>query len=277
MGDIGRIDFSTMAGRWLTQTGYPAVTATAAYNPDEETAEITVDQTGFDGQNPWIFPLAGTLLTDKGAVVAEFLEKIDGPYQTFSVPCAGAFAVTVWNPGHAAYIRINSTASDDELYLQLKHDTDTISRFLAYQTLVDREMNKLCQNPAADPDPRLISWYAGTLTDNTKMQSTGALSLTLFEYASDPAYSYRYTELHTAKQKIIRAVSDTLGKQRLNALYAAYNISERPTTAPAELARIFKTRPSKISSSPTLRPSIPLTSTQYSKPHTKPQPTPPTG
>lgn len=103
-------------------------------------------------------------------------------------------------------------------------------------------MNKLCQNPAADPDPRLISWYAGTLTDNTKMQSTGALSLTLFEYASDPAYSYRYTELHTAKQKIIRAVSDTLGKQRLNALYAAYNISERPTTAPAELARIFKTR-----------------------------------
>ena len=103
-------------------------------------------------------------------------------------------------------------------------------------------MNKLCQNPAADPDPRLISWYAGTLTDNTKMQSTGALSLTLFEYASDPAYSYRYTELHAAKQKIIRAVSDMLGKQRLNALYAAYNISERPTTAPVELARIFKTR-----------------------------------
>ncbi|MDE2519654.1 MAG: M1 family metallopeptidase [Methanocorpusculum sp.] len=242
MGDIGRIDFSTMAGRWLTQTGYPTVTATAAYNPDEETAEITVEQTGFDGQNPWIFPLAGTLLTDKGAVVAEFLEKIDGPHQTFSVPCAGAFAVAVWNPGHAAYIRINSTASDNELYLQLKHDTDTISRFLAYQTLVDREMNKLCQNPAADPDPRLISWYAGTLTDNTKMQSTGALSLTLFEYASDPAYSYRYTELHAAKQKIIRAVSDMLGKQRLNALYAAYNISERPTTAPVELARIFKTR-----------------------------------
>lgn len=206
MGDIGRIDFSTMAGHWLTQTGYPAVTATAAYNLDEETAEITVDQTGFDGQNPWIFPLARTLLTDKGAVVAEFLEKIDGPYQTFSVPCAGAFAVAVWNPGHAAYIRINSTASDDELYLQLKHDTDTISRVLAYQTLVDREMNKLCQNPAASmpstppttspnvPPPHPQNSPASSKPGPSKTSSSPTLR------PSIPLTSTQYSKPHTKPQ-----------------------------------------------------------------------------
>ena len=243
MEDIGKTDLSTMASRWLTQTGYPTVTATAAYNPDEQTAVITVEQTGFGEQDPWVFPLAGTLITDKGAVVAEFLEKIDGPRQTFSIPCAGAFAAAIWNPGHTAYIRINSTASDDELYLLLKYDTDTISRFLAYQTLIDREMNKLCRDPDAVPDPRLISWYIATLTDNTRMQNAGSLPLTIFEYATDPAYSYRYTTLHTAKQRIIRAISETLGQSRLHALYAAYNIPDRRTTAtPQELARTFKAR-----------------------------------
>ncbi len=242
MGSIGKIDFSTMAGRWLTQTGYPTVTATASYNPEEQTAEITVEQTGFGDQDPWIFPLVGTLLTDKGNTVAEIFEKIDGAHQTFSVPCAGAFAAASWNPGHAAYIRINSTASDDELYLLLKYDTDTVSRFLAWQTLVDREMYKLCSDPAAVPDPRLVNWYIETLTNNTKMQSTGVLPLTIFEYTSDPAYSYCYTTLHAAKQRILRSVSETLGKTRLNVLYTTYNLPERQTTTPAELARIFKAR-----------------------------------
>lgn len=106
--------------------------------------------------------------------------------------------------GHAAYIRLANTVSDDELYLQLKYDTDAASRFLTYLTLIDREMNKLCQDPEYHPSDCLVSWYLTTLSDNTRMQNTGALTLTIFEYASDPAYAHQYTLLHQAKHRFLK-------------------------------------------------------------------------
>ncbi|MDV0441665.1 M1 family metallopeptidase [Methanorbis furvi] len=241
MENVSKIDFSTMAGRWLKQTGYPTITVSAAYNAEEEVAEIIVDQTGFGDQSPWIFPLVGTLITDKGVAVAEFVEKIDGAHHEFTVPCVGAFAAAIWNPGHAAYVRIANDASDSELYLLLKYDTDVVSRFLAYQTLVDREMARLCRDPDYVPDSRLVDWYVATLSDNNAMQSTGSLSLTIFESVNDPEFTHRYAVLYSAKKRFMRSVA-AASEQRLLALYTAYNTAEKPTTAPADLARIFKTR-----------------------------------
>ncbi|MDR3101656.1 MAG: hypothetical protein LBU24_00175 [Methanocalculaceae archaeon] len=122
MGDIGKTDFSIMAGRWLRRTGYPTVTPAAAYNPGKDLAEITVEQTGFEGQDPWIFPLTGTLITDKGTVVTEFVKKIDDPRTKLSPsPVNGTFAAAIWNHGHAApmsespapHPTMNSTSSSN--------------------------------------------------------------------------------------------------------------------------------------------------------------------
>ncbi len=241
MEDVGREDFSIMASRWLKQTGYPVVLADARYNAAEGTAEITVTQSGFGNQDPWIFPLTGRLITDKGAVVGEFQYTVDAPKMTFSVPCSGAFACCIWNERHAAYIRMQNEDSDDVLYLQLRYATDAVARFLAMQILFDREMQKLCADEGYGVSERLVSEVLRMIGDVDAMQSTGPLGLTMFEYCRDPAFSFAYTRLFAAKQKFMRAVAQK-GRQRLASMTAAYAVSEKDGAAVAELARTFKAR-----------------------------------
>lgn len=241
MEDVGRTDFSFMADRWLKQTGYPIVSASAKYDAENDVAEIFVSQKIPSGKNPWIFPFTGRLINDKGEIVAEFIKKIDSERLTFQVPCTGAFSFAVWNLNHAAYLRMETTASDDELYLQLKYDTDIVVTFLTHCTLFEREMVKLCRDEAAEVSPRLVDEYIGLLSNAAVMERVGALPLTLFESVSDPEYMYSYTKLYEAKRRFMSAVASS-HRDRLHVLLSAYSSSPAKTNSPAKLARIFKTR-----------------------------------
>lgn len=239
--DVGRTDFSFMADRWLKQTGYPVVSASARYDAETDTAEIFVSQKVPAGKNPWIFPFTGRLINDKGEVVAEFKKKVDSERLTFQVPCRGAFSFAVWNLDHAAYLRMETSASDDELYLHLKYDTDVVISFLTHCTLFEREMVRLCCDETAEVSQRLVDEFVKVLSDSSAKQRVGALALTLFESVSDPEYTYAYTKLYQAKRRFMSAVART-HTDRLYALLTAYSFSPPKTSSPSELARIFKAR-----------------------------------
>ena len=241
MEDVGRTDFSFMADRWLKQTGYPVVSAFARYDPGNDAAEIFVSQKIPAGNNPWIFPFTGRLINDKGEVVCEFLKKIDSERLTFQVPCTGAFSFAVWNLDHAAYLKMETSASDDELYMQLRYDTDVVISFLIHCTLFEREMVRLCRDENSEPSPRLVDEYIRVLSDSAVMERVGALPLTLFESVSDPEFACSYTKLYQAKRRFMSAVARSR-TERLHALLCAYSSPPETAVSPANLARIFKTR-----------------------------------
>ncbi|HJJ42577.1 MAG TPA: M1 family metallopeptidase, partial [Methanocorpusculum sp.] len=149
MEDVGRSDFSFMADRWLHQTGYPIVSVKAVYNKDEESAEITAAQTGYGDKYPWIFPLCGKFYSADGTPVCEFVKKIDAASMTFSVPCSSEFEYEAWNAGHAAYIKIVSDSTDDQLYGLLNYEKDYAVQFLAHKELFERELVRLCEDESA--------------------------------------------------------------------------------------------------------------------------------
>lgn len=224
MEDVGRMDFSFMADRWLKQTGYPTVTAEAVYHPDTDSAEITVVQKGFGTQNPWIFPFTGRLMNAAGEEVAAFSKRIDAERMTFSVPCSGPFDFAVWNENHAAYIQMERTEPDAILYLQMRLDTNPVTRFLAFSTLFEREMLRLLNDEAAEPSVAFAEEVMRTLKDAELMSSCGSMPLLMFESVSDPQFAHAYGKLYAAKQKIFRSIALRY-RDELFSLYAKYDVS----------------------------------------------------
>jgi aminopeptidase N len=241
MEDVGQTDFSIMADRWLKQTGYPVVSAEAVYNAEKECAEISVSQKIPGGNLPWIFPFTGRLINEEGVVVAKFMEKVDTEKKMFIVPCPGPFAFTIWNPNHAAYLKMDLTSSEDELYLHLRYNSDLVTRFLMHCTLFEREMVKLCRDESAEVSKRLVDEFMNELSNHAEMDSVGALGLTLFESVNDPEFAHSYTKLYHAKQRFMSAVAAN-NSGILKALLGAYTRSPAKTGLPSELARTFKAR-----------------------------------
>ncbi|HJJ78581.1 MAG TPA: M1 family metallopeptidase, partial [Methanocorpusculum sp.] len=224
MEDVGKSDFSFMADRWLKQTGYPTVFASAVYNADNDTAEITVTQKGFGTQNPWIFPFKGKLMNAEGEEVAQFTKKIDAERLTFSVPCSGPFDFAVWNENHSAYIKMERTEADEVLYLQLLLDKDPVTRFLAFSAVFEREMIRLLENENAVPSTEFADTVIRTLKDEELMKSCGSMPLLMFESVSDSRFAHEYGKLYSAKQRILRGIAEKY-EDTLRALYVKYDVS----------------------------------------------------
>ena len=240
MEDVGKSDFSFMADRWLKQTGYPTVSASAVYHPETDTAEITVTQKGFGTQNPWIFPFKGKLMNGEGEEVANFTKKIDAEKLTFSVPCSGPFDFAVWNENHSAYIKMERTEPDEVLYLQLLLDKDPVTRFLAFSAVFEREMMRLLENEDAVPTAEFADMVIRTLKDEELMRSCGSMPLLMFESVSDPRFAHEYGKLYSAKQKILRGIAEKY-EDTLRALYVKYDVSyQADGFEPAVLSAQFK-------------------------------------
>ncbi|MBQ2771939.1 MAG: M1 family metallopeptidase [Methanocorpusculum sp.] len=240
MEDVGKSDFSFMADRWLKQTGYPTVFASAVYNADNDTAEITVTQKGFGTQNPWIFPFKGKLMNSEGEEVAQFTKKIDAERLTFSVPCSGPFDFAVWNENHSAYIKMERTEADEVLYLQLLLDKDPVTRFLAFSAVFEREMIRLLENENAVPSTEFADTVIRTLKDEELMKSCGSMPLLMFESVSDSRFAHEYGKLYSAKQRILRGIAEKY-EDTLRALYVKYDVSyQADGFEPAVLSAQFK-------------------------------------
>lgn len=240
MEDVGKSDFSFMADRWLKQTGYPTVSASAVYNAEADTAEITVTQKGFGTQNPWIFPFKGKLMNGDGEEVANFTKKIDAEKLTFSVPCSGPFDFAVWNENHSAYIRMERTEPDEVLYLQLLLDKDPVTRFLAFSAVFEREMTRLLENEDAVPTAEFADMVIRTLKDEELMKSCGSMPLLMFESVSDTRFAHEYGKLYSAKQKILRGIAEKY-EDTLRSLYVKYDVSyQADGFEPAVLSAQFK-------------------------------------
>ncbi|HJJ47524.1 MAG TPA: M1 family metallopeptidase [Methanocorpusculum sp.] len=241
MEDVGKTDFSFMADRWLHQTGFPTVCAEAEWCEETQTAEITVKQEGFGTQNPWIFYLTGQLCDEEGTVISEFTQKIESESAVFNVVCPRAFTFTVWNPGHAAYIKMKEDVSDDILYLRMEKSQDASTKFLSFAALFDREMIKLCEDESRVPEKRLIDAYVSLAENDNLMQSCGAIPLILFEHCSDARFTWSYTKLWSARRRFMYEAAKNRSVT-LRKIVEKYSLLAGENPDLADLGKIFKAR-----------------------------------
>jgi len=215
MEEVSGQDFAGMAKVWLTQTGFPTVTVTPAYDPGAGTMTLNLVQSGFGKGKPWTFPFRVGLVDESGNDITEMMHQVGKETETIRIPVPRKPAFLSLNRGYSFYGRVACNTPPDELYLQAEKDRDISARFLAFLAITDREKTNLLPDPGASPDPRCCELFFRLLSDEKLMHDAGGQFLTLFDSVQDARYAHRYQALWEAKEKILSRVASLYEKPLL--------------------------------------------------------------
>ncbi len=234
-----------MAETWLKQTKYPVVEVSAEYDRAARKFTFFLKQKYPDGGKPWEFPFKASLVDENGNDLVEILERISGENSEIVIENVDMPAFLSLNRGYSFYGKLVYKASHDELLIQVRKDSDTIGRFTAFYTLVDREKLRLLKNPESKPSEDFIELYYRLLNDRQLLEKAGGQFLTIFESVEDEEFAHRYQALYEVRQKLLKAVA----WKYKNSVISAYRFFESASTprdsTPEETARIIKNRQAK--------------------------------
>jgi len=122
---------------------------------------------------------------ENGNDLAEILERVSGETAELTIENVDMPAFLSLNRGYSFYGKLIYRASQDELLMQVRKDRDTIGRFMAFYTLVDREKLRLLKNPRSRPSEEFIELYYRLLNDGQLLEKAGGQFLTIFESVED--------------------------------------------------------------------------------------------
>ncbi len=188
-----------MSDTWLRQIKFPVVEVSAEYDKAARKFKFFVKQKVPEGFIPWEFPFRAALVDENGNDLVEILERISGETSEITVENVDMPAFLSLNRGYSFYGKLVYRASNDELMKQVRKDTDTIGRFTAFYTLVDREKLRLLKNSEAKPSEDFIELYYRLLNDRQLLEKAGGQFLTIFESVEDEEFAHSYQELYDVK------------------------------------------------------------------------------
>jgi aminopeptidase N len=220
MEEIAGKDLSTMAERWLKQTGFPILSVDASYDDREEKLTLHCTQTGFGAGKPWIFPLVVALVDEQGKEVATRTHIVEKETESLVFPHVPKPAFLSLNRGYSFYGKVSQPFDAEERYLQVKKDPDLINRYLAFAAIFDAEKMKLLKDHIAEPDPRSTDLYYQLLSNEALMEEAGGQFLTIFESVPDEEYRHRYRALYETRERLLKAIARTY-QEELRTLYAS--------------------------------------------------------
>jgi len=234
-----------MSETWLRQTKFPVVEVSAEYDRAERKFKFFLKQRVPAGAKPWEFPFRAALVDENGNDLAEILERVSGETAELTIENVDMPAFLSLNRGYSFYGKLIYRASQDELLMQVRKDRDTIGRFMAFYTLVDREKLRLLKNPGSRPSEEFIELYYRLLNDRQLLEKAGGQFLTIFESVEDEEFAHRYQALYDVKQSLLKAIA---WKYR-NSVISAYRFFESGSTPMdstlEETARAIKNRQAK--------------------------------
>ncbi|AKB48422.1 Membrane alanine aminopeptidase N [Methanosarcina sp. Kolksee] len=234
-----------MAETWLRQTKFPVVEVSAEYDGASRKFTFFLKQKVPEGGKPWEFPFRAALVDENGNELAEILERISGETAEIVIENVDMPAFLSLNRGYSFYGKLVYKASHEELMMQVRKDRDTIGRFTAFYTLVDREKLKLLKNPESKPSEDFIELYYRLLNDRQLLEKAGGQFLTIFESVEDEEFAHRYQELYEVRQKLLKAVA----RKYVNSVISAYRFFEESSvprdSTLEETARVIKNRQAK--------------------------------
>lgn len=234
-----------MSETWLRQKKFPVVEVSAEYDRISRKFTLFLKQKYPAGGKPWEFPFRAALVDENGDDLAEILERVSGEATEITIENVDMPAFLSLNRGYSFYGKLVYRASQDELLMQVRKDTDTIGRFTAFYTLVDREKLRLLKNPEARPSEDFVELYYRLLNDRQLLEKAGGQFLTIFESVEDEEFAHRYQALYEVRQELLRAVAWKYKNSMISAYHFFENASSPRDPTLEETARTIKSRQAK--------------------------------
>jgi len=245
MEEESGVPLKEMSETWLKQTKFPVVEVSAEYDKPARKFTFFIKQQFPAGGKPWEFPFRAALVDENGKDIAEVLERISGETAEIVIENVGMPSFLSLNRGYSFYGKLVYKASQEELLMQVRKDSDIIGRFTAFYTFVDREKLRLLKVPNAAPSEDFVELYYRLLNDRQLLEKAGGQFLTIFESVEDKDYAHHYQKLYDVKQTLLKAVA---GKYR-SSLISAYHFFENASVprdgSLEETARVIKSRQAK--------------------------------
>ncbi|MBN1195289.1 MAG: M1 family metallopeptidase [Methanomicrobiaceae archaeon] len=207
MEEVSGMDFTATSRTWLKQRGYPELHVTTDYDPGARTMTLRCVQQATIGDTIWEFPFAVACVDADGRDIAEQLAVIRKKETVIRFTDVPKPAFVSVNRGYSFYGIVRYEAPEDELYLQVRKDTDIVGRFLAFHRICDREKMRLLSNPGSAVSDSFADLFVELLSDDTLMATAGGYFLTIFESVEDEEFSHRYRDLYEVRLAILRAIA----------------------------------------------------------------------
>jgi aminopeptidase N len=223
MEEVSGLQFAPMAEGWLKQTGFPTLSVQAAYNGKRHVMALHLRQSGDSPEKRWIFPVRIALADASGNDITEVLFRVENETETLELDSPEPPAFISINRGYSFYGKVRYEAPLEELYLQAERDSDLVSRFIAFMTIMDREKLRLLSDPSALPDPACTDLWFRILSDHDLMLQGGAQLVTVFESAPDKKYAHQYQALYEIREKLFRSLA-TRYKTELLDIYMSLHV-----------------------------------------------------
>lgn len=230
---------------WLRQKKFPVVEVSAEYDRIARKFTLFLKQKYPAGGKSWEFPFRAALVDENGDDLAEVLERVSGETTEITIENVDMPAFLSLNRGYSFYGKLVYRASQDELLMQVRKDTDTIGRFTAFYTLVDREKLRLLKNPEARPSEDFVELYYRLLNDRQLLEKAGGQFLTIFESVEDEEFAHRYQALYEVRQELLKAVAWKYKNSMISAYHFFENASSPWDPTLEETARTIKSRQAK--------------------------------
>ena len=208
-------DFAGMAAVWLKEKEYPVLTVTPGYDPDSRRFTLSYRQNRSPGGRFWEFPFRFALVDAGGWDIGEATARITGDAGEIVLDGVDRPAFLSLNRGYSFYGKVAYQAPEDELYLQVERDPDTVGRFTAFLALADREILRLLEDPGAEVSARFADLCVTLLADDALMEEAGGQFLTIFPSVEDERFRHHYRALHDARQAIYAAIAARGGETLL--------------------------------------------------------------
>lgn len=218
MQEVADFDLAVFAKKWLYSKGYPIVHATRSYNAKKKTYTISLDQVNSSVDDFWQHPIKIALCKASGEVLSEktfFVDKKKMDLVFSDVEEEPGFVSL--NRGYSFYGKLfDKSVTNEELFLQVKNDTDIVAKYFAFYHIFDAEKTRLLQHPNQDVSSAVIDLYFELISDEALMDDVGPMILANFEGVEDDSFAHRYEDLYQVKRKISKAISDKYHKELLS-------------------------------------------------------------
>jgi len=245
MEEESGVPLKDMAETWLKQTKFPVVEVSAEYDRPSRKFTFFLKQHFPAGGKPWEFPFKAALVDENGKDLAEVLVRVRGETAEIPVENVDMPAFLSLNRGYSFYGKLVYRASQEELLLQVRKDSDITGRFTAFHTLVDREKLRLLKVSGSVPSEDFIELYYRLFNDRQLLERAGGQFLTIFESVEDEEFAHRYQALYDVKQKLLKAVAWKYKNSLISAYHFFENVSVPGDASLEETARVIKSRQAK--------------------------------
>ncbi|KKG15819.1 peptidase [Methanosarcina sp. 2.H.T.1A.6] len=234
-----------MAETWLKQTKFPVVEVSAEYDLPSRKFTFFLKQQVPAGGKPWEFPFKAALVDENGNDLAEVLERISGETAEITVENVDMPSFLSLNRESSFYGKLVYRASQEELLLQVRKDSDITGRFTAFYTLVDREKLRLLKVPGAAPSEDFIELYYRLFNDRQLLERAGGQFLAIFESVEDEEFAHHYQALFDVKKTLLQAVAWKYRNSLISSYHFFENTSVSRDASLEESARVIKSRQAK--------------------------------